>query len=208
MKIRLLVVDDHPVLRIGLTMAVRAIDDIEVVADASVAEAPAAIERTNPSVVVFGLHPPTGDAVSAATALIGPQRRVVVLDEAEDPKMMLRALDSGFAAYVAKSRTTAEIVSTIRHAEVCPGAFAAPGLADAVRAGQERESLLSARERQVLLLLHEGFSGTEIASRLGVSGSSVKTYVNRIYGKLDVSNRSQAILAALGRGLLPLPDAA
>jgi DNA-binding NarL/FixJ family response regulator len=208
MTIRLLVVDDHPLLRIGLSMAVRTSGDIQVVSEVAMAEAPAAIERTNPSVVVVGLHPPTGDAVTAATALMAADRGVVLLDEAEDPKLMLQALDSGFAAYVAKSGTTAEIVSAIRHAEVCPSSFAAPGLAAAVRAGQERDSLLSTRERQVLMLLREGYSGTEIAGRLGVSDSSVKTYVNRIYGKLDVSNRSQAILAALGRGLLPIPEAA
>lgn len=203
-RTRLLVVDDHPLMRLGVVDIVGGHDDIEVVGETMSGQARAAIERVRPSVVIIGIHPGSGTRIDAAARLIGRDLGIVVLDETEDRDGMMRALDEGFAAYVAMSGTTDEIVAAIRHAQVCPGSFAAAGLAEAVRATNARDTLLSTRERQVLALLGDGRSGTEIAARLGVSDSSVKTYLTRIYGKLEVTNRSQALVAALGLGLLPV----
>jgi DNA-binding NarL/FixJ family response regulator len=192
----------------GIADVVSGADDIDLVGETTCAGVRAAVARTRPTVVVVGIHTPPKSAITFAARLIRSDLGVVVLDESEDPAVMLRALDEGFAAYVATSSTADEIIAAIRHANVCPSSFAAAGLADAVRAGLARESVFSTRERQVLMLLRDGHSSASIAARLGVSDSSVKTYVNRICGKLEVSNRSQALVAALGRGLLPQREAA
>ncbi|HEY2796065.1 MAG TPA: response regulator transcription factor [Micromonosporaceae bacterium] len=202
MTTRLLVVDDHPLLRLGIADVISASDDIELVGDVDRAAARHAIARTKPTVIVVGIHTPVAASLSYAKRLLATGAGVVLLDDSADPAIMLRALDHGYAAYVSNSDTADEIVAAIRHAHVCPGSFAAAGLAAAVRAGIARDSVFSTRERQVLTLLRDGHSSSSIAARLGVSDSSVKTYVTRIYGKLEVSNRSQALVAALGRGLL------
>jgi DNA-binding NarL/FixJ family response regulator len=201
MATRLLVVDDHPLTRLGVADIVAGYDDIEMIGDTVTATARSAIKSWQPDVVIVGVHGPIG----AAARLLQPRLGVVVLDEDEDPSRMIAALDHGFSTYVALSDPADEIISAVRHAHVYPTAFCAAGLAEAVRTTTARDGLLSSRERQVLMLLREGYSGAEIAAQLGVSDSSVKTYVTRIYAKLEVSNRSQALVAALGRGLLPLP---
>jgi DNA-binding NarL/FixJ family response regulator len=208
MTTRLLVVDDQPLLRLGIADVISGADDIELVGEVARADARTTIARKSPTVILVGIHAPIAAAMSFAGRQLRTGLGVVLLDDSEDPAVMLRALDHGFAAYVSNSDTADEIVAAIRHAHVCPGSFAAAGLAAAVRAGIARDSMFSTRERQVLMLLRDGHSSASIAARLGVSDSSVKTYVTRIYGKLEVSNRSQALVAALGRGLLPLREAA
>lgn len=206
MRTRLLVVDDQPLLRMGLARIVADHDDIEIVGETSCAQAKNAIARTDPTVVIVGIH--TAKGAGCARRLISAGRGVVLVDEVENSDRMLRALDSGFSAYVASDASADEILRAIRHAHVFPGSFAASGLAAAVRTGFSRDSLLSTRERQVLMYIRDGLSSATIAGRLGVSDSSVKTYVTRIYSKLDVTNRSQALVAATSRGLLPMDDAA
>jgi DNA-binding NarL/FixJ family response regulator len=203
MSIRLLVVDDHPLLRMGVSQLVAGTDDIDVVGEATCRDARTMIDRTGPTVVAVGVRAPRAVAIATANRLKRPGLGIVLLDENEDPALLMRALENGFAAYVSQANTATEIVSVIRHAHVCPTSFAAPGLADAIHAIQTRESLLSAREHQVLMLIRDGHSSAAVADRLHLSESSVKTYVTRIYAKLDVSNRSQALVAAQSRGLLP-----
>ncbi len=208
MRIRLLVVDDHPLLRLGLVRVARENDDIDIVGESTHADAGRVIARADPTVILVGTHAPNASVIATANRLRRPHVGIVILDDTDDPALMLRALDAGLSAYVSKSATTSDIISAIRHAHVCPRGFTAPGLAHALRADQAHASLLSDREQQVLLLLRDGYSGSEIADRLGVADSSVKTYVTRIYSKLAVTNRSQAVMTALGRGLLPLGEAA
>lgn len=212
MTIRLLIVDDHPLLRMGVVDVVSGAPDIDVVGEFGCDEAVGAsarreFGRLQPTVVLLGLHAPMSSTFTYANGLVRAGHSVVLLDESEDPERMLRALDGGFSAYTTTSGTADEMIGAIRHAHVCPGSFTAPGLAAAVRAKMSREHVFSTRECQVLMLLRDGYTSSAIATRLGVSDSTVKTYVARIYGKLDVSNRSQALVAALGRGLLPAPEA-
>jgi len=211
MTIRLLVVDDHPLMRMGVLNVVSAADDIEAVGECPTDRAKAMIASTEPSVVIVGAY--TKREIGCVARLIKRGLGVVLVDENQDPDCMLQALEEGFSAYVSMSDapgsgTSHEIIAAIRHADVFPTSFAASGLAAAIRAESNRDSLLSTRERQVLMLIRDGHSSSTIAERLGVSDSSVKTYVTRIYSKLEVSNRSQALVAATGRGLLPIGEAA
>jgi len=126
-----------------------------------------------------------------------------------DDPLLYRALDAGLSAYVTKSAPVNLVLSATRHAAVAPTSFTTPGLAAALARRQHQGGLLSRRERQVLALMRDGISLPAIAMQLHVSEATVKTYVSRLYSKLRVNNRSQALMVAVNQGLLPtVSDAA
>jgi DNA-binding NarL/FixJ family response regulator len=203
--IRLLVVDEHVLIRLGLTRAVEDCLDITVVGEAaSAAAASAAVDRYRPTVVTFGLMLPDGDGILAAQRLRQrvPDLGVVLLSAMDDEAVLLRALDAGLSGYLPKTASTPAVLAAIRHAATAPHTFTSPTLAGALRSRREHTGLLSQREQEVLRLMRDGTSVPRIAGALGVRESTVKTYVGRIYEKLNVNNRSQALMAALHQGLL------
>jgi len=206
MAIRLLAVDEHMLLRLGLSQVVADCPDVDLVGEAgSGAEALRVAATCRPDVVTVGLLLPDGDGVDLARKLRerAPQLGVVLLTAVDEEAVLLRALDAGLSAYLTKSVDAAVLLSAIRHAASAPHAFTSPRLAAALRGrDQQQNGLLSRRERQVLGLMREGLSIPAIALRLGVGEATVKTYASRIYEKLQVNNRAQALMAALGRGLL------
>lgn len=205
MSIRLLVVDEHALIRLGLARAVSDCADIELVGEASgAAQARSAVERLRPTVVALGLNLPDGDGILAAQRLRQrvPDLGVVLLSALDDEAVLFRALDAGLSAYLPKSAETPAVLAAIRHAATAPHAFTSPALPLALRSRREPTGLLSQREHEVLRMMRDGTSVPRIAGRLGVRESTVKTYVGRIYEKLNVNNRSQALMAALHHGLL------
>lgn len=211
MTIRLVAVDEHTLLRLGLARVVASTPDIELVGEAgSAEEALQVVDSTHPTVVTVGLTLPDGDGVSAANLLRErhPELGVVLLSSVADDSLLYRALDAGLSAYVTKCAPVNVVLTAIRHAAVAPGSFTTPGLAAALARRQHSGGLLSQRERQVLTLMREGTSLPSIAAQLRVSEATVKTYVSRLYSKLRVNNRSQALMVAVNQGLLPTSDAA
>ena|SRR5437764_7110440 len=212
MTIRLVAVDEHVLLRLGLARVVATCPDIEMIGEAgSASDAMQIVERTGPTVVTVGLNLPDGDGVSTASKLRGlyPDLGIVLLTAVADDALLYRALDAGLSAYVTKSAPVNLVLSAIRHAAVAPTSFTTPGLAAALARRQNQGGLLSRRERQVLSLMRDGISLPAIASQLHVSEATVKTYVSRLYSKLRVNNRSQALMVAVNQGLLPtVSDAA
>ena len=205
MAIRLLVVDEHALIRLGLARAVADCPDIAIVGEAaSGAQALSTVDRVRPDVVTLGLLLPDGDGILTAQRLrrVQPDVGVVLLSAVEEHSVLFRAMDAGLSGYLPKSAGTESVLAAIRHAATAPHAFTSPVLPGAVRARRERPSLLSQREHEVLRLMRDGRSLPAIAGRLGVRESTVKTYVGRIYEKLNVNNRSQALMAALQHGLL------
>jgi DNA-binding NarL/FixJ family response regulator len=205
MTIRLLAVDEHPLVRIGLTrVCLEAGDILTVGAAGTSAEAVRSAVANRPTVAVVGLRLPDGDGLSTAVRLreLRADLGVVLLGETDDQALTLGALRAGLSGYVAKSAPSSVLVAAIRTADAQPSRFSSPRLGAALRANQPRLAQLSAREREVLQMLADGTSIAIIATRLRLSDSTVKTYVSRIYGKLHVSNRSQALVAALQQGLL------
>jgi DNA-binding NarL/FixJ family response regulator len=203
--IRLLVVDEHVLIRLGLASAVSDCPDITIVGEAgSGAQALAALERYRPDVVTLGLLLPDGDGVLAAQRLRRkmPDLGVVLLSAVDEDAVLRRAMDAGLSGYLPKSASTPAVLAAIRHAATAPHAFTSPGLVRALRSPRDHAGPLSHREHEVLRLMRDGRSVPAIAGRLGVRESTVKTYVGRIYEKLNVNNRSQALMAALHRGLL------
>jgi DNA-binding NarL/FixJ family response regulator len=211
MTIRLVAVDEHVLLRLGLARVVGTCSDIDIVGEAgSGTEAIRVVDETSPTVVTIDGTLPDGDGIAVALQLRAhkPQLGVVVLSTTQDDMLLYRALDAGLSAYVTKSTPVPLVLTAIRHAAVAPLTFTTPGLSAALSRRQSHTSLLSQRERQVLTLMRDGASLPNIAARLHVSEATVKTYVSRLYTKLRVNNRSQALMAAVNQGLLPTADAA
>lgn len=205
-RIRILVVDDHFVVRMGLVASINTEDDLQVVAEAG--DAQQAVEQYRqhrPDVVLMDLRMPDLDGV-AATALLGretPPARVIVFSSFEGDENVRRALEAGAHAYVVKSGPHAELLAAIR--SVHAGKFYLPqGLAAGLAKHLARPGL-NGDEFEVLRLIVGGRSNKEIADVLQVSEITVKRRVGQILQKLGASDRTQAATLAIQRGLIQLP---
>jgi DNA-binding NarL/FixJ family response regulator len=210
-SIRLVAVDEHVLLRLGLASVLAGSSDIALVGEATNAvEAERVVAETNPHVVTLELVLPDGDGITTAGKLRAnrPELGIVLLTASNDDALLYRALDAGLSAYVTKSSPVSAVLTALRHAAAAPTSFTAPGLQTALTRRRAQSSLLSPRERQVLLLMRDGTSLPAIATHLQVSEATVKTYVSRLYSKLRVNNRAQALMVAVNQGLLPTSDAA
>ncbi|GAA3213227.1 response regulator transcription factor [Nonomuraea helvata] len=201
--LRVMIVDDHPVVREGLRGMLQAEPDIEVVGEAGSAdEAVAVVPRLRPDVILMDLRMPGGDGIGAIGRL-GPAQRVVVLTTYEDDGEILRAVSAGAAGYLLKDVSRADLARAVRAAargERVLSPSVAARLAD--RRAAPGVPVLSAREREVLELVAEGLTNAEIGRRLYIGEATVKTYLLRVFGKLGVSDRTSAVLAALDLGLV------
>jgi DNA-binding NarL/FixJ family response regulator len=206
LRIRVLVVDPHPLIRWGLAHLGAGREGLTVVGDAAGADDALTLAATlAPDVVIHddsldrGGARPLAAQLRAAHSDLG----IVVLSADGSDHSLFRALEAGASAFVAKTAPIDEVVSAIRAAAVAPNAFAAADLEAAVQRRQAATSslALSAREQQILFLLHDGLSVPEIAAELYLSLSTTKTYVARAYEKLGARNRAQALMAAVHRGL-------
>jgi DNA-binding NarL/FixJ family response regulator len=211
MAIRLVAVDEHVLLRLGLARVVAGCPDIELVGEAaSAAEAVPVVAGANADVVTIDASLADSDGIALARQLraTAPDLGVVLLSAVNDDTLLYRALDAGLSAYVTKAGPTSSVLVAIRHAAIAPHSFSAPGLQAALSRRRGQAGLLSQREREVLSLMRDGLSLPTIAHRLEVSEATVKTYVSRLYSKLRVNNRSQALMAAANQGLFVSADAA
>lgn len=198
--LRVLIVDDHPVVREGLRGMLEREPDIEVAGEAgSGDEAVAVVPRLRPDVVLMDLRMPGGDGV-AAIARLGAGERVIVLTTYEDDGEILRALAAGAAGYLLKDVSRAALADAVR-AAARGETVLAPSVAERLK-GRREAPALSGREREVLELVAEGLTNAEIGRRLFIGEATVKTYLLRVYGKLGVSDRTSAVLAAMDLGLV------
>ncbi|MFB9831594.1 response regulator [Actinoallomurus acaciae] len=205
--IRILLVDDHPVVREGLRGMLAAEDDLEVVAEAGgAAEAVAAVRAHEPDVVLMDLRMPGGDGVEATSRVLvqRPQTRVVVLTTYDTDADILRAVEAGAAGYLLKDASRAELAQAIR-AATRGETVLAPSVAAKLVSRMRSPVELSRREIEVLRLVARGRTNAEIGRELLISEATVKTHLLRAFGKLEVSDRTAAVTAALERGILPSP---
>jgi DNA-binding NarL/FixJ family response regulator len=203
---RVLVVDGHPLARWALARMIDESDGLVSAGESTNAvDALNAIFALRPDVVVVDASLPDDSGWSLVRAVKEryADTGVVVLSASESDEHLLRALDMGASAYLSNTASVQEIMAAIRHAAVSSSSFSAAGLAQALRRRAERTSRisLSARELQVLTLLREGSSVPQVAATLYVSLSTAKTYVARLYDKLNARNRAQALMAAVDLGL-------
>ena len=207
-KIRLVIVDDHPVVRDGLRGMLESQPDFEVVGEASDGEAAVRITNTlKPEIVLMDLRMPEMDGVTALREIkaSNPQVQVLVLTTYDSDADILPAIEAGASGYLLKDSSREELYTAIRataRGETVLAPAVAARLVGRMRAPAEER--LSSRELEVLQLVAEGDSNSEIASRLHISQATVKSHLIHIFGKLGVSDRTAAVTVALRRGILTL----
>jgi DNA-binding NarL/FixJ family response regulator len=203
--VRILLVDDHPVVRFGLAAIVGAQSDMMVVGEASSgAESVELAARHQPDIVLMDLRLPGMSGVEAIKAIRRrlPDTRFVVVTAYEGDEDIHQALQAGAHAYVLKGASHVELLTAIR--TVVRGQRFIPLSVSASLAGRPPRPELTNRELQVLELIVSGLSNKEIAGRLGITEGTVKWHVNVLLGHLNVTDRTQAAVAALQRGLVRL----
>jgi DNA-binding NarL/FixJ family response regulator len=206
MTIRVLLVDDHELIRQGLARAFERETDVEVVGHASsVAEGLAMSRGLRPDVVITDLQLPDGSGLEVVRTLRAESDQVgiVVLTMHAGDAQVFSAMEAGASAFLGKERRASEVVSTARHSAMAPRSFLSPGLTETMmRRASVASTRLTTREQQILQLVADGLGTADIAGRAYLGESTVKTHLNRIYRKLGVANRTQALAAAVRLGLL------
>ncbi len=204
--IRILLVDDHELIRSGLSAVLSLEDDMEVAGtSATVADAVTDYDALTPDVVVTDLQLPDGTGLDIVRALRKRSDDVglIVLTMHSGDDQIFAAMQAGASGFVGKDAPSSEVVRAARHAAVSPQAFVGAGLVGAMmrRAVGDAASLTD-REHEVLRLLAEGLGAAQIGERLYLSESTAKSHIARIYHKLGASNRAQALVTAMRNGLL------
>jgi DNA-binding NarL/FixJ family response regulator len=204
--IRIVVADDHPIVRGGIVALLDSADDVEVVGQASTGtEAVASALSLRPDLVLMDLRMPglDGDEATLQILAADPSIRVVILTTYESDASILTAIEAGASGYLLKAAPEAELLAGIR--SVARGEVAlAPSIAAMLVARVQRPAIsLSARETEVLALVAQGLSNPEIAKRLFLGEATVKTHLLHAFEKLDVSDRTRAVTKAMELGLLP-----
>jgi two-component system, NarL family, response regulator LiaR len=209
-EIRLMLVDDHRVVRDGLEMLLAREQGIEIVSScASGWAAVSFCERAAPDVVVMDLSMPDMDGTSATRMIRQrhPHTQVLVLTSFLEEALLRDALEAGACGYLLKSVSREELAAAVRDAALGRPTVDAAALPLLFRARQQRPGEdLTGRERDVLALLITGMTNQEIGLDLGISPGTVRVYVSNILAKLDVANRTEAAVAAVQHGLVPAAE--
>jgi DNA-binding NarL/FixJ family response regulator len=204
--IRILLVDDHPVVRHGLRGMLDAEPDLTVVGEASSGPAGVAMAvAERPDIVLMDLRMPDGDGVPATGRIVAqvPGARVIVLTTYESDRDILRAIEAGACGYLLKDASPAELADAVRAAargETVLAPSVASTLVRQVRS--PAPPALSAREAEVLRLVALGLTNADIGRRLFIAEATVKTHLLRVFNKLEVADRTAAVTTAMRHGLL------
>lgn len=204
-KIRILVVDDHHVVRQGLVALINSVEDMEVVAEAADGRTGVDLHRHHsPDVTVMDLRLPVMGGVEAIQEIRrqNPQARIIVLTTFDGDENIYRALQAGARGYLLKDMFGDELMDAIR--AVHAGKTRIPPVVAQRLAERMSGSELTSRELDVLRLIVAGRSNKEIGNQLHISEATVKTHINNLLGKLGVSDRTQAATSAIQRGIVQL----
>jgi DNA-binding NarL/FixJ family response regulator len=204
--LRVLIVDDHELVREGLVGAFAREEGTVVVGSVgTVVEAVGAYQADRPDVIVTDLQLQDGTGLDIIRQVRQKDEKIglVVVTMHSGDDQIFAAMEAGASAFVGKDAPSTEVVRAARHAAVSPRSFLCTGLAGAMMRRMSAESTrLSTREHEVLLLLADGANAAAIGQQLYMSESTVKSHIARIYQKLGASNRAQALVTAMRIGLL------
>ena len=207
--IRVILVDDHPVVRAGLAGMLSAEDDLEVVGEAGDGEeALALVRKLRPDVALMDLRMPRLDGAGATARILAdsPQTRVLVLTTYDSDADIVRAVESGATGYLLKDTPRAELADAVRAATRGETVLAPPVAARLVRRLRSPSTpVLTARESEVLSAVARGLSNADVGRELHIGEATVKTHLLRIFGKLEVDDRTVAVTRAYALGLLEPP---
>ena len=208
--IRVMLVDDHNVVRSGLATFLKAYDDLELVGEAkNGVEAVNLCLRSTPDVILMDLMMPEMDGIAATRAILAsyPDIKIIAMTSFEDEELVQGVLSAGAISYLLKNITSDELARAIRDAVSGRSTLspeAAQALVHATRAPQHTLFELTEREREVLNLVVQGFSNQQIADHLVVSLATVKAHISNILSKLQVSSRAEAIAYAIKHKMISL----
>jgi DNA-binding NarL/FixJ family response regulator len=204
-SIRLLIVDDHFVVRIGLTSALNLEPDLQVIAEArNGREAVALYQKHRPDVVLMDYQLPelNGAEATAAIRALDPHARIIILSVYKGEEDVHRAVEAGASGYLPKSAEPRELIEAIR--AIRNGDRYFPAAISAALAQRQARAKLSDREHEVLVMIVKGRSNKEIAAAMGISENTVKVHTTRVFEKLNVADRLEAATAAIQRGIVHL----
>jgi len=204
--ITVLIVEDHPIVREGVTMVLERERDIDVVGAAdTISEGLRLAAKLNPDVILLDLKLPDADAFDGVASFARERRSIIVFTAYEADDDVFRAIRGGARGYLLKGSPAAEIAKAVRQVHAGESYLSpriAAKLVEGVTQPRGRTGLLSARERGVLRLVAAGQSNRQIAAALSISERTVKFHVTAIFNKLGADNRAQAVAVASERGLL------
>ena len=204
--IKVLLVEDHPIVREGVTTVLEREHDIDVVGAAgTISDGLRLMAQLDPDVILLDLKLPDADDVRGVTSFAGGNRTIVVFTAYEADDDVFRAIRGGARGYLLKGSPAAEIARAVRQVHAGESYLSpriAAKLVQGVAQPGRRAGLLSARQRGVLRLVAAGQSNRQIAETLSISERTVKFHVTAIFNKLGADNRAQAVAIAAERGLL------
>ncbi|MEU9593346.1 response regulator [Streptomyces sp. NPDC048219] len=208
-RIRVIVVDDHTVMRAGVVALLAGEDGIEIVGEAGDGRAALGlVERHAPDVALIDLRMPVLDGVGTTTEIVAryPRTRVLILTTYDTDQDIERGVEAGAIGYLLKDTTREQLADAIR-AAARGETVLAPRVAEKLIARMRRpvQDPLTARETDVLGAVADGLTNAEIGRRLVISEATVKTHLLRLFAKLDVNDRTRAVVVAMERGLLRRP---
>jgi NarL family two-component system response regulator LiaR len=207
--IKVLVVDDHPVVRNGLKTMLLVFDDLELIGEAGTGEAAlASCHENTPDVILMDILMPGMDGIQATRAIVEqfPQVKVVILTSFPEDELVQKSLEAGAIGYILKDASVDALADAIRSANSGKATLAPEATAALVRAKTgplKPGSNLTQRELAVLALIVEGMSNEEIAERLVISPATARHHVSACIQKLDAANRTQAASLAVKYNLIP-----
>ena len=203
-EITTLIVDDHEVVREGLRLSLSRAPHIRVVGEAADgASAVELAERRKPDVVIMDVRMPGMDGLEATKALSEklPDVAVLIFTAFSERSLLSRGLESGAKGYILKEAPHETLVRAIE--KVAGGeSFIDPALMPAFLTGKDREEMLTAREREILQLLADGMSNSDVAAKLFISQETVKSHVRHILAKLEADTRTHAVAIALREAII------
>lgn len=206
--IRLMIVDDHTMVRRGLATILKVFDDLQLVGEAESGESAIQLcAEVLPDVILMDMSLPGMDGATATHAIRKklPQTQVIVLTSFKDGKLIKKALEAGAIGYLLKDVSADDLVQAIRSAHAGRATLspeAAQSLVETANLPPTPGQDLTEREREVLSLMIEGLNNVQIAGRLTVSPSTIKSHVSNILTKLGVTSRTEAVTLALRNQIL------